>query len=306
VSAFLFSGQLSEYVGMGRDFFDADPSARKLFEKTSERCGVNLPKILFEGPEEALRDNRAAQPGVFLVSTLAARELERRGARPSAVTGYSLGNYAALVAAGAVSYDDALTVLLAVLEETGRLGIAGAMGAVIGLPEEAVEEACRGLRSGGRPVWIGNVNAATQIVVTGTVAGIDALLDRVGEKALKAVRLSMTWPIHSPLMEPVARALAPVVEACASVRPPRAPFYAPSSGARIGTAQEVRDLLAGQIALPSRWAEVLRKISGTGEREFREVGPGDTLCRMIRWTVRDARCVPAGTLSAIAALPGPR
>ena len=111
---FLFSGQLAEAVGMGRDFWESDPEARELFERTSERCGRDLEKLLFEGPADELHENLAAQAGVYLVSTLAARALEREGIRPAATAGYSLGNYAALVAAGAVSYEDALEVLIAV------------------------------------------------------------------------------------------------------------------------------------------------------------------------------------------------
>jgi [acyl-carrier-protein] S-malonyltransferase len=113
-AGYLFPGQLSEWVGMGRDFHDSDSGARELFARTSERCGLNLEKILFEGPAERLHENLAAQAGVFLVSTLAARALERAGVLPSATTGYSLGNYAAMVAASAISYDEALEVLIAV------------------------------------------------------------------------------------------------------------------------------------------------------------------------------------------------
>ena len=148
---FLFSGQLAETVGMGRDFFEADPEARLLFHATSKRCGLDLEKVLFSGPEEALHENLAAQAGVFLVSTLAARALARRGIRPAATAGYSLGNYAAMVAAEAVSYEDALDILIAVWREAERLGIRGSMGAVVGARREAVEVVCERLRSGGLP-----------------------------------------------------------------------------------------------------------------------------------------------------------
>ncbi len=178
-AAFLFPGQLAEWVGMGRDFFDADPEARRLFALTSERCGRDLQRLAFEGPVEELRENLAAQAGVYLVSTLAARELVREGVRPTATAGYSLGNYAAMVAAGAIDYEEALDVLVAVWRETERLQIRGAMAAVIGARRDAVEETLSILRSRGSLVWIGNVNASTQFVLTGSAEGVKAALEEL-------------------------------------------------------------------------------------------------------------------------------
>ena len=298
-TAFLFAGQLSEFGGMGKDFFEASPEARDLFGRASRRCGTDLAKALFEGAEEEWRRNRVAQSGVLVVSVLAQRELARRGILPAAVAGYSLGNYAALVAAGAVSFDDALTVLLAVLDESDRLGVSGAMGAVIGLPAEAVEKECARLRLEGLPVWLGNVNAATQLVLTGSSAAVDAALEALGPRALKALRLPMTWPIHSPLMEEVCRGVAPVVAGCGSVRAPEVPFYSGHTASRLTAREEVADLLARQASLPSRWKETVEAMAADGHRSFLEVGPGETLSRMLRWIVREASCRPAGTRAAI-------
>jgi len=297
VTAWLFSGQLSEFPGMGADFFAASAEARELLARTSERCEVDLAAALADPAR--VGDNRVAQPGVFLVSLLAARELARRNAIPAAIAGYSLGNYAALVAAEAVSYDDALTVLLAVSETVDRLAIRGAMGAVIGVPAAAVEEACASFRAQGFPVWIGNVNAATQLVLTGSEAGVDEALAALSPRALKVIRLPMTWPIHSALMEPVAREMRPVVEACASIAAPRFPLYAGHRAERIASADAVAELLTRQIALPSRWKQTVETMFADGHREFLEIGPGETLSRMLRWIVRDGRCRPAGTLAAI-------
>jgi len=299
VSAWLFSGQLSEFPGMGADFFAASAQARELLARTSARCGVDLGAALADPAR--VGDNRVAQAGVFLVSVLAARELARRGVVPAAIAGYSLGNYAALVAAEAVSYDDALTVLLAVLETVDRLEIRGAMGAVIGVAAAPVEEVCAALRARGDPVWIGNVNAATQLVLTGSESGIDAALAELSPRALKVIRLPMTWPIHSALMEPVARAVRPVVAACASIAEPRYTLYVGHRAERIDSAESVADLLARQIALPSRWKQTVETMFADGHREFLEVGPGDTLSRMLRWIVREGRCRPAGSLAAIEA-----
>ena len=302
MTAWLFSGQLSEFPGMGSDFFAASPEARALLSAASERCGFDLGAALGSG--EAIGENRVAQPGVFLVSVVAARELERRGFAPSAIAGYSLGNYAALVSAGAVSFDDALTVLLAVSGAAARRGVEGAMGAVIGIPTAAVEETCAALRAEGDPVWIGNINAATQLVLTGSSRGIDRALAALAPKALRVLRLPMTWPIHSPLMEPIAADVVPVVASCTSIAAPRVPLFAGDAARRIDTADAVATLLSRQIALPSRWKDTVEAIFAAGDRDFLEVGPGETLSRMLRWIVREGRCRPAGSIAAIDALAG--
>ena len=298
---FLFSGQLAETIGMGRDFWESDPEARELFSQTSERCGRDLEKILFEGPADALRENLAAQAGVYLVSTLAARALEKEGIRPGATAGYSLGNYAALVAAGAVSYGDALDVLTAVWRETERRGIRGSMGAVVGARREAVDEICADLRRRGLPVWIGNVNASTQFVLTGRSDAVREALALLAPKSLTVLPLSMSWPIHSPLMEPVAEAVAPVVAACRSIRDPAVPYYGPD-GRRARTGERVRELLATEFIHPTLWNETYEAMVGDGLRSFVEVGPGDMLSKMSRWIDRTTTCRPAGSLAAIRAL----
>lgn len=297
-AAFLFPGQLAEWVGMGRDFFDADAEARELFARTSKRCGRNLEKILFEGPEEVLHENLAAQAGVFLASTLAARRLSREGISASATAGYSLGNYAAMVAAGAISYDEALDVLLAVWRETEKRGIRGAMGAVIGARRDAVDAATGRLRARGLPVWIGNVNASTQFVLTGAAQGVKAALEELAPRALSVLPLSMSWPIHSELMRPVADAIAPILAGLTSVRDPRVPYYGPE-GRVVPSGAEIRRLLGTAFCFPTLWKDTFEAMAGDGHRLFLEVGPGEMLSRMVRWIDRTTRCHPAGSLSAI-------
>jgi [acyl-carrier-protein] S-malonyltransferase len=296
--AFLFSGQLAESIGMGQDFYAADAEARRLFALTSERCGRKMEAILFSGPEEALHENLAAQAGVYLVSSLAVRALAREGIEPPATAGYSLGNYAALVAAGAISYEEGLEVLIAVWRETERLGIRGAMGAVVGARPETVEAVCRGLRDRGLPVWIGNVNSATQFVVTGRAEAVAAALEDLAPRALSVLRLPMSWPIHSELMRPVADAVAAVVEACQTIRDPSVPYYGPD-GLRKRTAQEVRRLLSTEFCFPTLWNATFEAMVRDDFRAFLEVGPGDMLCRMSRWIDRSVTCMSAGSLDSI-------
>lgn len=300
-AGFLFSGQLAETVGMGRDFFESDAAARELFARTSDRTERDLERILFEGPGEDLHENLAAQAGVYLVSTLAARALERQGVLPAATAGYSLGNYAALVAAGAISYDDALDVLVAVWRETERLGIHGSMGAVVGVRRETVDEVCADLRASGRPVWIGNVNASTQFVLTGLSEAVAEALSLLAPRSLTVLPLTMSWPIHSPLMDPVAEAVAPVVAACRSIRAPVLPYYGPD-GRRAVTASRVRELLGTEFVHSTLWKDTYEAMAADGIRSFVEVGPGDMLSKMARWIDRTTACRPAGSLAAIRAV----
>jgi [acyl-carrier-protein] S-malonyltransferase len=298
-AAFLFPGQLSEWVGMGRDFYDADPEARSLFASTSRRCGRDLERLLFEGPEDALHENLAAQAGVYLVSTLAARSLARAGVRPGATAGYSLGNYAAMVAAGAISYEEALDVLVAVWRETERLAIRGAMGAVVGMRRESVDAALEALRAGGLPVWIGNVNASTQFVLTGSAEGVAAALEQVRPKALSVLPLGMSWPIHSELMRPVADAIAPLIASLRTIRDPETPYYGPD--ARPAKGEDVRRLLGEAFCFPTLWKDTFERLVADGHRTFLEVGPGEMLTKMTRWIDRTTRCHPAGSVAGVGA-----
>ena len=298
-AAFLFPGQLSESLGMGLDFVDADPAARDLFAVTSERCGRDLRRLVREGPVEALGENLAAQASVYLVSTLASRELAKRGVQPAATAGYSLGNYAAMVAAGAISYEEALDVLVAVWEETERARIRGAMGAVIGCRREAVDAECATLRGRGLQVWVGNVNASTQFVLTGSAEGVTAALEALRPRALSVLPLSMSWPIHSELMRPVADAIAPLIAGLATIRDPEVPYYGPE-GRPVG-GEEVRRLLGTAFCFPTLWKDTFEAMTAAGHRLYLEVGPGDMLSKMVRWIDRSTRAVPAGTVKTIAA-----
>ncbi len=297
-AAFLFPGQLSESVGIGRDFYEADPSARDLFALTSERCGLDLKTILFEGPESALHENLAAQAGVYLVSTLASRALSRTGVPPPATAGYSLGNYAALVAAQGISYEEGLEILIAVWRETERLGLRGAMGALVGVRREAVEETCADLRRKGLRVWIGNVNTSTQFVVTGEADAVGEALEALKPRSLSVLPLPMTWPIHSEMMRPVADAIAPLVDGCRTIRDPAVPYYGPD-GSRARTGEEIRRILGTGFCRPTIWNATFESMVSDGFRAFLEVGPGEMLSKMSRWNDRSVRCVPAGSIEAI-------
>jgi [acyl-carrier-protein] S-malonyltransferase len=288
---------------MGRDFFESDADARRLLELTSARCGRDLARILFEGPEEALHENLAAQAGVYLVSTLACRALMNAGIRPGATAGYSLGNYAAFVASGAVSYEEGLDVLIAVWRETERLGVSGAMGAVIGVRREIVEAVCDESRRRGSRVWIGNVNSSTQFVLSGERTAVEAALATLAPKALSVLPLSMTWPIHTELMTPVARAIEPLIRNCRTIQDPAVPFHGPD-GKVVRSGEAIRALLATEFVHPTLWNATFESMVAAGFRTFLEVGPGEMLARMSRWIDRTVACHPAGSIESIQRVAG--
>lgn len=172
------------------------------------------------------------------------------------------------------------------------------MGAVVGARRETVEAVGEELRGLGLPVWIGNVNSSTQFVLTGSPEAVRAALDSLAPRALNVVPLTMNWPIHCELMRPVAEAVAPVVEACRSVRAPLVPFYGPD-GLIAKSGDDVYRYLGTEFCHPTLWNVTVEAMIRDGFREFLEVGPGQMLSRMLRWIDRAAGCRGAGTVEAI-------
>ncbi len=214
---------------------------------------------------------------------------------PAAIAGYSLGNYAALVAAGAISFDDALGVLLRVLDLVHGLQIEGAMAAVVGMSEEPLREICEKVQAGGEWVEPANLNADNQIVVSGTAAGIDRFLELASSRCLRAIRLPMELPIHSRLMKPISDALRSELPGEIDVSDPRIPFFAASFGRRVLTGDEVLEILISQVERPSRWRVTVLAIGNFGVRRFVEIGSGSVLTRMLRWIDREASGFPVET-----------
>jgi len=184
--------------------------------------------------------------------------------------------------------------------ETERLEIRGGMGAVIGARREAVEAECAELRDHGLQVWIGNINASTQFILTGSSAGVAAALDAMRPRALSVFPLSMSWPIHSELMRPVAEAIAPTIAGLRTIRDPDVPYYGPE-GRAVRGGEEVRRLLGTAFCFPTLWKDTFEAMTAAGHRLYLEAGPGDMLSKMVRWIDRSTRAVPAGTVAAIGA-----
>ena len=223
--------------------------------------------------------------------------------RPRATAGYSLGNYAAMVAAGAISYEEALDVLVAVWRETERLGIRGAMGAVIGARREAVDAECLAdLRERGLPVWIGNVNASTQFVLTGSAEGVAAALEDLRPRALSVLPLTMSWPIHSELMRPVAEAIAPVIAASADRSGIReVPVLRTGGTRRSRAARRCGGCSARRSAFPRSGRRRSRPWSPTATGSSSRSARARCSRRWCAGSTARRAAIPAGTLAAVGA-----
>jgi [acyl-carrier-protein] S-malonyltransferase len=297
--AALFPGQLSEKAGMGEAFAARWDFVGSWFEDVSRRSGVDLAATFFGAGTASLHDDLPAQVGVFAVSVAGLDVLERvHGLHPAASAGYSLGTYAAFVAAGAVDRLAALDVLLTAqrfLEEdrVGNSHRPGGMGFVIGLPEAELNVLLKEVRKEEKleadALAIGNVNAAQQFVLTGERAAVAKAIERARPKALRAEVLPIGLAMHSGRLESVTRRLKILLEAKTAVGTPKCHLYAPMLARRIFTLEEISSVLLNQISHPSLWSATLSAMRADGFSHFAEVGPGDVLARLLRWTLRDAR-----------------
>ena len=288
--AALFPGQLSERAGMGEALAKRFPEVASSFEQISRRAGIDLSATFFGEGSPNLHENLPSQVGVFAVSLAVLDVLEREfGTRPEAVAGYSLGTYAAFVAAGALDRWQALDVLLEAERLLAIDPVSGGMGFVIGLPRPALEEILREVSEDSSELSIGTENAAQQLVITGSPEAVKAAIALALPRSLRAELLPLTSPMHSSRLRGVSERLARFVAGVRVVEPTRAALYAPMLGRRIQNADEAARVLAGQISELSRWSTVLRLIGESGLTRFAELGPGDVLTRLLRWTVRGAR-----------------
>jgi [acyl-carrier-protein] S-malonyltransferase len=306
VLAFLFPGQGSQAVGMGKGFHDASSAARAVFDAANDVLGFNLSRMVFEGPEAELALTANTQPAVLTVSVAAAAACAERGLVPAIVTGHSLGEYSALVVAGALAFADAVRVVRRrgeLMQDAVPVG-AGAMAAIMGLSLDVVERVCAEAAA-GEVVQVANINATGQIVIAGHRAAVGravALATEQGGK--KSVMLPVSAPFHCALMAPTAERLAPVLEALA-VDDPRIPVVRNVDAGVTRTRADVKPFLLRQIASPVRWTECVSRLVGEGVTTFVEVGPGRVLTGLLRRIVDGARGLavedPAGLEKALAA-----
>ena len=291
--AFVFPGQGSQKVGMGRVWADASEEARRTFEEADEVLGFPLSRLCWEGPEEELGLTANTQPALLTASVAMLRALEvlAPALRPVAVAGHSLGEYSALVAAGSLSFADALRLVRRrgeLMQEAVPVGV-GAMAAILGMDADAVA-AVAADASQGEVCAVANLNGPGQTVIAGHKEAVDRAAALAKERgARKVTILAVSAPFHSPLMRPAREGLTPLLEAT-EFRDPRVPVVANVDAAPVATGAAARDALARQIDGPVRWVEsVLFMEEGLGVEAFVEVGPGNVLAGMNRRIVKSAR-----------------
>jgi [acyl-carrier-protein] S-malonyltransferase len=279
-AAWLFPGQGSQYVGMATDWAEASPCARAALDEATEALGFDLPRLLAEGPDEVLGDTFNQQPALLAASTAILRAASEGLPEPAFVAGHSLGEYSALVAAGVLGYPDALGLV----RERGRLmrqaGTAapGRMAAVLGLPDEAVEAVCAAVDG----VQVANYNAPGQVVISGTVAGVDAATERLrAQGARRVMPLPITIAAHSHLMAPVAGAFAARVQA-APLAEARVPVVANITAQPITRPDAIRAELAGQLTASVRWTATIEAMAAAGVTDYYEIGPGRVLLGLVK------------------------
>lgn len=290
--AFLFPGQGSQAVGMGRDLAERFPIAKQTFAEADEACGFALSKLCFEGPEAELKLTENTQPAIMTVSVAALRVLAGRGIEPSLAAGHSLGEWSAHVAAGTLSFADAVRAVKArgrAMQQAVPAGV-GAMAAILGLEPEKIADACFAAADDtGLPVAAANFNSPAQTVISGAAPAVEkaaALCKQRG--ARRAVMLPVSAPFHCSLMQPAQLEVAGVL-ARIRLNDPRIPVAANVSGTMVTTAEGARNALIEQVTGVVRWVDCVRTLLGAQAQVFVEVGPGKVLCGLLKQIDSEAK-----------------
>ncbi|MUT66316.1 ACP S-malonyltransferase [Paenibacillus sp. NEAU-GSW1] len=304
-TAFVFPGQGAQAVGMGKDAYDSAESARVIFEQADEALGLAISDIIFNGPDELLKQTANTQPALLTVSVALLKALEGRGLTPDYVAGHSLGEYSALVAAGVLSFADAVRTVRArgeFMEQAVPSG-QGAMAAVLGAERDALAALCAKVTEEGAAVELANVNCPGQIVVSGTAAGVQAVVERGKEEAgaKRVIPLEVSGPFHSSLMKPAADKLDGVLNGV-SMGDAAVPVVANVTASEVTEASAIRSLLVEQVYSPVLWEDSVRYLIDQGVDHFVEIGSGTVLAGLIKKIDKNVRVTSINSAAAIEAL----
>lgn len=283
MKAFVFPGQGAQFTGMGKDLYESTPKAKELFDKANELLGFKITDIMFEGDAEQLKQTKVTQPAVFLHSVITAICLGD-AFQPDMVGGHSLGEFSALVAAGALSFEDGLRLVhaRALAMQKACEAAPGTMAAVINLTDETIEQICAEVSAASEGVVIpANYNCPGQLVISGNVAEVNAACKKLLEAGAKrAIVLPVGGAFHSPLMQPAKDELQAAIEQT-EFHTPRCPIYQNVDAQAHTDAAEIKQNLIAQLTASVRWTQEVRNMMAAGATEFTECGPGKALQGMI-------------------------
>ena len=282
MKAFVFPGQGSQFVGMGKDLYDNNPLAKKLFDKADEVLGFKITDIMFSGTDEQLKETKVTQPAVFLHSVISALCLGDEF-KPAMTAGHSLGEFSALVAAGALSFEDGLKLVAARANAMQKAceKNPGTMAAIIALPDEKVEEICKEVSDEGKIVVPANYNCPGQLVISGSKEGIAEACEKLkAAGAKRALPLRVGGAFHSPLMQPAKDELQKAIQAT-EIHEPKCPVYQNVDAKPHTDPSEIKANLIAQLTHSVMWTKSVQNMIADGADEFVECGPGRALQGMI-------------------------
>ncbi len=283
MKAFVFPGQGAQFSGMGKDLYETSPLAKELFEKANDILGYRITDIMFEGTDEELRQTKVTQPAVFLHSVISVLCLDDEFC-PDMVAGHSLGEFSAMVASGALSFEDGLKLVYAramAMQKACELQ-PSTMAAIIALPDESIEAVCREVSEGGHTVVAANYNCPGQVVISGSMEGIKLACEKLTEAGAKrALPLSVGGAFHSPLMDPAKVEFFYDMDST-EFYTPKCPVYQNVDALPHTNPEEIKANLIAQLTSPVRWTQSVLHMIADGAETFTECGPGNVLTGLIR------------------------
>lgn len=290
MKAYVFPGQGAQFVGMGKDLYDNSPLAKELFEKANEILGFRITDLMFAGTDEDLKQTKVTQPAVFLHSVILAKTLGDFA--PDMVAGHSLGEFSALVASGAMSFEDGLVLVSKRAQAMQKACEAqpSTMAAILGLADDVVEEVCASIPE---VVVAANYNCPGQLVISGSIEGIDKAVEILSAKGAKrALKLPVGGAFHSPLMEPARQELAAAI-AATPFKKPVCPVYQNVDAKPATDPEVIKNNLIAQLTAPVRWTQSVQNMIADGATNFIEVGPGKVLQGLVKKIDKNADAVSA-------------